>query len=110
MRKGEEDYGAECVELAVVTQGRTIDETLANLREAVALHLPSWARSRLKRLSGDEVPAILLRLGLETQSQRGRPVKLRRVPGSWTRAHCFLCRMRREGRFQRRLLPPRVPT
>ena len=30
---------AECVEIAVVTQGKTMDETLANLQEAVALHL-----------------------------------------------------------------------
>ena len=30
---------AECVEIAVITQGQTIDETVRNLREAVALHL-----------------------------------------------------------------------
>ena len=36
---GEEFYVAECVEVAVVTQGKTLDETVANLREAVALHL-----------------------------------------------------------------------
>jgi len=30
---------AECHELAVVKQGATLGETLANLREAVALHL-----------------------------------------------------------------------
>lgn len=30
---------AECVKIAVVTQGETLDETVANLREAVALHL-----------------------------------------------------------------------
>lgn len=32
-------YVAECLEVAVVTQGRTVDEVLRNLREAVALHL-----------------------------------------------------------------------
>lgn len=32
-------FVAECLEVAVVTQGRTLDETLANLREAIALHL-----------------------------------------------------------------------
>ncbi len=32
-------YTAECLEIAVVTQGRTVDEVLANLREAIALHL-----------------------------------------------------------------------
>jgi predicted RNase H-like HicB family nuclease len=39
VRKGEKYYVAECLEIAVVTQGLTIDETLANLKEAVALHL-----------------------------------------------------------------------
>lgn len=32
-------FVAECLEIAVVTQGRTLDETMENLREAVALHL-----------------------------------------------------------------------
>lgn len=39
VRKGEKYYVAECLEIAVVTQGKTLDETLANLQEAVALHL-----------------------------------------------------------------------
>lgn len=39
VRRGEHQYVAECVELAVVTQGKTVDETLENLKEAVALHL-----------------------------------------------------------------------
>ena len=39
VRKGERYYVAECIELAVVTHGKTVDETLANLKEAVALHL-----------------------------------------------------------------------
>lgn len=39
IRKGEGRYVAECLEISVVTQGRTLDETIANLREAVALHL-----------------------------------------------------------------------
>jgi predicted RNase H-like HicB family nuclease len=32
-------FVAECLEVAVVTQGRTADEVLANLQEAIALHL-----------------------------------------------------------------------
>ena len=32
-------YVAECLEIAVVTQGRTLDELVANLREAIDLHL-----------------------------------------------------------------------
>jgi predicted RNase H-like HicB family nuclease len=39
IRKGDVQYVAECLEISVVTQGRTLDETIANLREAVALHL-----------------------------------------------------------------------
>lgn len=39
IRKGEAQYVAECVEISVVTQGKTLDEVVSNLREAVALHL-----------------------------------------------------------------------
>ncbi len=40
IRPGEQsDYVAECVEIPVVTQGTTLDETVANLREATELHL-----------------------------------------------------------------------
>jgi len=35
----ESGYVAECQNLAVVTQGQTLDETVKNLREAVQLHL-----------------------------------------------------------------------
>jgi len=39
IHKGESQYVAECLGLSVVTQGRTLDETIANLQEAVQLHL-----------------------------------------------------------------------
>jgi predicted RNase H-like HicB family nuclease len=39
IHRGEKYYVAECLGLAVVTQGETLDETIANLQEAVALHL-----------------------------------------------------------------------
>mgnify|MGYP000085463550 FL=1 len=40
VRPGDESgFVAECVEIAVVTQGATLDETVRNLQEAVALHL-----------------------------------------------------------------------
>jgi predicted RNase H-like HicB family nuclease len=32
-------YVAECLNLAIVTQGRTLDDTVQNLREAIQLHL-----------------------------------------------------------------------
>ncbi len=45
VHKGESYYVAECMEIAVVTQGKTLDETMTNLQEAVALHLEgeNWA-------------------------------------------------------------------
>jgi predicted RNase H-like HicB family nuclease len=40
IRRGEESgYVAECMEIAVVTQGAALDEVTRNLQEAVTLHL-----------------------------------------------------------------------
>ena len=39
VRHGDTHYVAECMDLPVVTQGATLDETVANLQEAVSLHL-----------------------------------------------------------------------
>jgi len=40
IRPGEQSgYVAECLEVSVVTQGDTLDEVVANLKEAIALHL-----------------------------------------------------------------------
>jgi predicted RNase H-like HicB family nuclease len=38
-------YVAECLEIAVVTQARTLDELVENLREAVSLHLSGEDRN-----------------------------------------------------------------
>ena len=37
--KGEKYYVAESTDLSVVSQGKTLDEATANIREAIALHL-----------------------------------------------------------------------
>ena len=37
--QGDRYFVAECVEIPVVAQGLTVDETLANLQEAMAIHL-----------------------------------------------------------------------
>ncbi len=37
--RGDRYFVADCLEIPVVTQGLAVDETLSNLREAVALHL-----------------------------------------------------------------------
>lgn len=40
IRLGEKKgYVAECLEISVVTQGLTLDETIKNVQEAVSLHL-----------------------------------------------------------------------
>lgn len=40
-------YVAECLEVAVVTQGRSLDETLSNLRSALELHLDEEEAARV---------------------------------------------------------------
>jgi predicted RNase H-like HicB family nuclease len=37
--RGEKKYVADCMDLPVVTQGDTLDDVVANVREAIALHL-----------------------------------------------------------------------
>ena len=37
--KGEKYYVAECIDLPIVTQGKTLDEVVENIREAISLHL-----------------------------------------------------------------------
>jgi predicted RNase H-like HicB family nuclease len=62
IRKGEEYYVAECLEIAVVTQGKTLDETIDNLREAVALHLENEDLSELGLAPN---PTLLVTMELE---------------------------------------------
>jgi len=61
--KGEEYYVAECVEISVVTQGKTLDETIANLQEAVSLHLEGEDPSEFGLVDN---PIILVTIELET--------------------------------------------
>lgn len=58
-------YAAQCVEVPVVTQGRTLDETVANLRDAVQLHLESEDLGALNL-----APSLALQLTIETLSFR----------------------------------------
>ena len=39
IQRDKEAYVVECLELAVVTQGRTLDEVVENFRQALALHV-----------------------------------------------------------------------
>ena len=62
VRKGEHYYTAECLEIAVVTHGKTLDETLSNLQEAVALHLEGENTSELGLV---QHPTIVVTMELE---------------------------------------------
>jgi predicted RNase H-like HicB family nuclease len=57
----ESGYVATCEEIAVVTQGVTLDEVTANLREAVALYLDG---ENLAVLGFAATPTILVTLEL----------------------------------------------
>ena len=61
--KGEKQYVAECLEIPVVTQGKTLDETLKNLQEAVSLHLEG---ENLEALGFAEDPILLITMEIET--------------------------------------------
>lgn len=60
--KGETQYVAECLDLTVVTQGKTLDEAAENLREAVSLHLEGEDLAQWD-LSPD--PALIVNFELE---------------------------------------------
>ena len=63
IRPGEESgYVAECVEIAVVTQGQTLDEVMRNLQEAVALHLEG---EDLAALGLAQNPTLLVTMEVE---------------------------------------------
>lgn len=62
IRKGETQYVAECVEISVVTQGKTLDEVVSNLREAVALHLEGENAAEFGLV---ENPALVITMEVE---------------------------------------------
>lgn len=53
--KEEKWYVAHCVELGVVSQGKTIEEAQANLKEAVELYLESFGAEDLPESIGEVV-------------------------------------------------------
>jgi predicted RNase H-like HicB family nuclease len=63
IRPGDEGgYVAECLEIAVVTQGQTLDETVKHLQEATALHLDG---EHLAALGLREKPTLVLTMELD---------------------------------------------
>jgi predicted RNase H-like HicB family nuclease len=59
---GETQYIAECAGFNIVTQGKTLDETVANLREAVDLYLEG---EDLSELGLPTNPAIVVTFEIE---------------------------------------------
>jgi len=64
IHKSEKYYVAECLDLPVVTQGRTLDELAINLKEAIILQLEG---ENLADFNLAPQPSILVNLELDTQ-------------------------------------------
>jgi len=62
--KGEKYFIAECVDLPVVTQGRTLDELAENLKEAIALQLEGENPADFDLV---EKPSVLASFEIEPQ-------------------------------------------
>ena len=62
--KGEKYYVAECLDLPVVTQGKTLDELVNNLKEAIALQLEG---ENLADFDLVPEPSVLANLELDTK-------------------------------------------
>lgn len=60
--RGERQYFAECLDLPVVTEARTLDELAANIKEAISLHLDG---ENLEELGFAPNPTIMAMLELK---------------------------------------------
>jgi len=67
VRKGEEQYVALCPELDVVSQGHTIEQALANFKEAIELHIEVMGYP--EAVNGDE----LIITSIEVKGDRQAP-------------------------------------
>ena len=63
--KGETQYIAECLDLPVVSQGKTLDEVTKNIQEAIELHLEG---ENLAELGFAPEPSVLASFELEPVS------------------------------------------
>ena len=64
IHKGDTHYVAECLNVSVVTQGTTLDETIANLQEAISLHLEGEDLAKLGLVSN---PTLLVTIELASR-------------------------------------------
>ncbi|MGB3096790.1 MAG: type II toxin-antitoxin system HicB family antitoxin [Candidatus Deferrimicrobiaceae bacterium] len=72
--KEEKWYVARCVELGVVSQGKSIEEAKVNLKEAVELYLESFGSEDLPESTGEVILYPLERCS-EFSSNADLPVK-----------------------------------
>jgi predicted RNase H-like HicB family nuclease len=63
--RGDTHFIAECLDLPVVTQGRTLDELASNLQEAIALQLEGEDPATFGLV---EKPSILASIEIESPS------------------------------------------
>ena len=63
--KGDKYYIAECIDLPVVTQGKTLDELMKNLNEAIELQLED---EDIKDYNLAPKPSILASIELDSLS------------------------------------------
>ena len=63
--KGEKYFVAECLDLPVVTQGKTLDELIANLKEAISLQLEG---ENLADFDLAPKPSVLANLEIEAEA------------------------------------------
>ena len=68
---GEKGFVAECVEIAVITQGNTLDETIRNLKEAVKLHLEG---EDLAEWGLAENPTLVVTLEVEPEYEQTKAI------------------------------------
>jgi len=59
--KGEKQYVASCVDVPIVTQGKTLDDLSKNIKEAVELHFEGES---FKRYDLKKRPSVLLNFEL----------------------------------------------
>lgn len=57
--KGDKYYIGECSELPIITQGKTLDETVANIKEAFSLYIEE---ENLEDLDISPAPVISINL------------------------------------------------
>ena len=65
INKGEKYYVAQGIDLPVVTQGKTLDELMKNIKEAVELHLEG---EKPENLGLSPHPSVLVNMEIQTKA------------------------------------------